>query len=245
MLSVAILTFNSARTLKKTLISTADLDEVIICDTGSEDATFEIAATFANVKFYRLPFQGFGPLRNLAAAKARNDWILALDSDEVLSDELLLELKKIKLDEGTAYNIPFLNFYNGRLIKGCGWHPESHLRLYNRKKTAFLPALVHEELLRSNLKIQNLCGPIRHTPMLAIEDFLKKIQRYSTLWAEQNRGQKSSALKALGHGVFAFCKSYFLQKGFFYGREGLVISAYNGNCAFYKYLKLQELNQTC
>jgi hypothetical protein len=70
------------------------------------------------------------------------------------------------------------------------------------------------------------------------------MQTYSQLFAAQNQGKKSSSLpKAIFHGAFAFLKSYFLKKGFLAGKEGFIISAYNGHTAFYKYLKLLEANR--
>src|SRR5690606_39059116 len=96
-------------------------DEVIILDSGSTDLTFDIVETFPNVKIHKTEFLGFGPLHNLAAEKATHSWILSVDSDEVLSDELALEILKTSLNSDSVYSFPFHNFYNGKHIKGCGW----------------------------------------------------------------------------------------------------------------------------
>jgi hypothetical protein len=183
-------------------------------------------------------------LRNLAASLAQNDWILALDSDEILSSPLLVELASLKLDPTCAYAIPRHNFYNGKQIKGSGWHPEWVVRLYHRKKTAYSNTAVHESVLTDPVKVVRLQHPILHTPYRATADFLAKMQHYSTLFAEQNRGKKrSSVSKAAGHAIFAFFKSYVLQRGILDGKEGFIISLYNANTAFYKYLKLAEINR--
>ncbi len=247
MITVAILTLNSARTLTKTLQSLTAFDEVLILDTGSQDETFSIAKTFPNVKLHTSTFIGFGALRNKAAKLAKNDWILALDSDEELSPALIEEIKhaQLELEKEKVYSFPFVNFYNGKMIKCCGWHNESHVRLYNRQKTAFTNASVHERVLvPPNGQVQSFQAPVFHYSMQSIDDFLKKTQKYSSLYAEENKGKKqSSTFKACFHGSFAFIKSYFFQKGFLHGKEGLIISIYNGSCSFYKYLKLQEKNQ--
>ena len=87
-------------------------------------------------------------------------------------------------------------------------------------------------------------GSLKHYSYASISDFLTKMQSYSTLFALQNQGRKSSSpIKAILHGMFAFWKSYVLKRGFLGGYEGFVISAYNGHTAFYKYLKLYEANQ--
>ena len=90
----------------------------------------------------------------------------------------------------------------------------------------------------------NLQNPIRHYSYDSHAEFLSKMQSYSDLFALQYCGKRSSSpLKAVGHGLGAFLKAYLLKKGFLGGYEGFVISVYNGNTAFYKYLKLYEANQ--
>lgn len=243
MISIAILTKNSQATLRKTLDSTMSFSEVILLDTGSTDSTLEITQGYPNVKIYRSPFIGFGPLRNLAASYASNDWILVLDSDEILSPSLLEELKSMKLDPKCVYNFPFHNFYKGKQVKCCGWHPESHIRLYNRKYTSFKDYEVHEGVKVDNLKVVNCKNPVLHHPYRSIDDFLNKMQHYTSLFAKQNKHKKKSSFPtAFLHGSYAFFKSYLFQKGCFHGSIGFVIATYNASTAFYKYLKLAEEN---
>jgi glycosyltransferase involved in cell wall biosynthesis len=244
MISVCILTKNSAATLKATLDSTAHFPEVLLLDNGSTDETLTIAATYPNVCIHQSPFIGFGPLRNRAASLAAHDWILALDSDEVLSPPLQREIAQISLNPQCAYRIPRHNFYNQKRIRGCGWDPESVCRLYHRKATAFSSAQVHESLLTHNLTILPLKHPLLHTPYRSVADFLTKMQHYSTLFAEQNQHRKDASLpKAMGHALFAFFKTYLIKRGWMCGAEGFFISFYNAHTAFYKYMKLRELNK--
>src|SRR5579864_6785822 len=121
--SVTILAKNSARILREVLGALRSFDEVILLDNGSTDATMEIAAGFPNVKIHRTEFKGNGPLHNEATALARNDWIFSLDSDEVMTPELLAEIRALKLDENCVYSLPSKNFYNGKWIRTCGWYP--------------------------------------------------------------------------------------------------------------------------
>lgn len=240
MISVCILTKNSSAALKATLDSVRSFTEVIILDNGSTDETCSLAESYSNVKLIRTPFIGFGPLRNQAAGLARHDWILSLDSDEVLSTDLIQELSNLNKDRKIAYSFPRHNYYRGKRIRGCGWDPEYVTRLYHRHSTRFSNALVHEALI-ANRCIQ-LQFPILHTPYRTTADFLSKMQHYSTLFAEQNQGKKkSSFIKAIVHGFYAFFRSYILQMGIFCGPEGFIISYYNANTTFYKYLKLAEV----
>lgn len=241
MFSICILTKNGAATLKATLDSTASFPEVVILDNGSTDDTLTIAKTYPNVKIYTSPFIGFGPLRNHLATLATYDWILSLDSDEVLSPLLIEELHA--LTPTTTYTIRRHNYYNGKRIRGCGWDPEWVARLYNRKEVRFSDVQVHESLLAP--ACTPLKSPLLHTPYRSTADFLAKMQHYSTLFAEQNKGKKKSSFtKALSHALFAFFRSYFLKRGLFCGREGFTISLYNANTTFYKYLKLAEVNDS-
>jgi len=243
MISVTILVKNGEKHLEQVLQALSGFSEVVVVDTGSTDKTIEIANTFPYVRLYERPFIGFGPSHNDLSSLASNDWILSVDSDEVVTKELFDELVSLVLDENTVYSIRRLNFFRNKIIYGCGWYPDPVYRLYNRKKTRFSDAQVHESLIVDGVKKAALKGHIKHYPYETIADFLSKMQRYSTLFAKQYQGKKKASLwHAIGHGLFAFFKSYILKRGFLSGSEGFIISLYNGHTAYYKYLKLQEVN---
>lgn len=244
LISVTILTKNSEKHLPLVLASLEEFDEIIVYDTGSTDETLAIASKFPNVKIVRGPLVGFGPTHNQASSIAKHDWILSIDSDEVVTGDMVQEIAALNLDPQCVYSFPIQNYYNDKWIKWCGWYPDRHVRLYNRTKTHFSDALVHEKILLDDMVEVALESPIRHYSYSSISDFLAKMQSYSTLFAEQNAGKKtSSPWQAIVHGFFAFFKSYIIKRGILGGYEGFLISAYNGHTAFYKYLKLYEANQ--
>lgn len=244
-LSVTILTKDSEKYLAKVLAPLGIFDEVLVYDTGSADKTTEIARNFPNVTLYERPFIGFGPTHNLATHACKHDWILSIDSDEVVTDALIQEIASLTLERGCVYSFPRHNEYKGTWIRWCGWHPDRQVRLYNRLDTQFTGVQVHESVETHHMKEVKLQAPLRHYSYDSIDDFLNKMQSYSTLFARQYQGKKSSSMgKAIAHGVFAFFKSYFLKRGFLGGGKGFEISVYNGNTAFYKYLKLAEANGT-
>ena len=219
-------------------------DEVVVCDTGSKDSTLEIARRFPNVVIYERPFIGFGPTHNVASSLAKHDWILSVDSDEIVTQSLAQEIQGLSLTRGSVYSFPRHNEYRGKWIRWCGWHPDRQIRLYNRLDTKFTDAQVHEAVEASHLNKVPLSSPLRHYSYANVHDFLEKMQTYSTLFALQNQGKKSSSLaKAIAHGLYTFFKSYLLKRGFMGGQEGFEISLYNANTAFYKYLKLAEANR--
>ncbi len=244
MLSVTILTKNSERHIGEVLGSLKDFEEIIVLDSGSTDNTLAIARAFGNVRIFETEFLGFGPLHNAAADRCRNDWILSLDSDEVISKELVEEIFAAELDEHCVYSFNFLNYFNGKLIKCCGWYPERHVRIFNRKATRFSDAMVHEEIKRDGLEEVKLKGHVRHYSYDSVDDFLSKIQGYSSLFARNYAGRKkASPLKAAVHAVFTFLKCYIIRRGVFYGYEGFLISVSNAAGTLYKYLKLYEANR--
>jgi glycosyltransferase involved in cell wall biosynthesis len=244
-ITVCILAKNSQRSLFNTLASLRRFNEIVLLDTGSTDQTIAIAQTFPNIVVRQTSFSGFGHLRNQAAEIAKHDWILAVDSDEVLSPALEEEILSLSLNPDCVYEIDFWNYYNGKRILGCGWHPERHIRLYHRRTTQFSRVSLHEGIIREkSIKTIRLKHPIYHTPYRSTFDFISKMQLYSDLFAEQHRGKRTSSFsKALGHALGALLKSYILKRGFLMGKEGAIISWYNANVAFYKYLKLAEANQ--
>ena len=243
-ISVTILTKDSQQYLEEVLTALYAFDEVLVCDTGSTDGTLDIARQFPNVLVHRLKFNGFGPAHNHASNLAKNDWILSIDSDEIVTEELAREIQALVPERGSVYSFPRRNEYRGKWIKGCGWHPDRQIRLYHRMDTRFTNAQVHESVISDDLKHVSLKGALRHYSYEKVDDFLKKMQTYSTLFAAQHQGiKKSSFGKAISHGCFAFFKSYILKKGLLGGQEGFEISFYNGATAFYKYLKLAEANR--
>jgi len=244
MISVTILTKNSARYLEEVLAALRPFEEVLIYDNGSTDATLSIAEHYPNVTIKKGSFTGFGPTHNIASQLAKNDWILSIDSDEVVTPEMAEEVLKVSLDPTCVYSFPRNNYYNGKWIRWCGWYPDRQIRLYNRTKTKFTDAQVHESIIADKMQVIPLQSPLRHYSYNNHAEFLSKMQSYSDLFAKQYKGKRrSSPCKAVLHGLAAFMKAYVLKRGLMGGYEGFVISVYNGNTAFYKYLKLYEANQ--
>jgi len=240
-ISVTILTKNSQKYLKRCLDALKEFNEIIVLDNGSNDKTLEMAKSYPNVKIIEHPFIGFGPLKNLAIKYAHNDWILSIDSDEIATPELIKEIKCINPKEIlNIYAVCRENYYNGRLIKCCGWYPDKVLRFFNRTHTSFDNKMVHESLIiHPDTRKKNLQGTLKHFSFDSVAELIDKMQRYSTLYAEQS-DKSVSPIEASLHALYSFIKNYFFQKGFLYGYEGFLISISNASGVFYKYMKLYE-----
>lgn len=244
-ISVHVLTKNCTSFLGETLAALRFFPEVIVYDTGSTDHTLDVARQFPNVVIHQGTLTGFGATHNVAASLASHDWILSVDSDEVLSEALVQEILQLKLDPSCVYAIRRDNYLYGKIVRCCaGWHPDWVVRLYNRRVTSFTDDVVHEKVRTQGLSIIKLEHTLKHVPYRSADDFLKKMETYSTFFALQHKGRKRSSFSiALLRAGAAFCKNYVLKWGFMGGRRGLVITLHNTKTTFYKYLKLAELNK--
>jgi len=234
---------NAQQTLESSLSSLKGFEEIILYENNSTDKTVQIAQKFPNVKLIQGDFLGFGPTKNLAVSYATKDWILSLDSDEILSKEFIQNLVKVQLDKNSVYTVLRTNYYKTVQIKHC-WGNDIIVRLFNKTKTKFTDKKVHEKIIIDNLTVEPLKGIIKHYPYSSISDFIVKLDKYSSIYALDNAGKKnSSPFKAFANGSFSFFKTYFIKRGFLDGYAGLVIAFSHMATNFYKYIKLYELNK--
>ena len=243
-ISAVVLAKNNEATIKKTLEALSEFDDVVVYDNGSTDATMEIAKNFDNVNLIEGEFRGFGWSKNRAASYAKHEWILIVDSDEVVDEELRKELTSKELDAHTVYIINFRAFYKNIEVKHCGWNNQKIKRLYNKNITKYNDNDVHEDIITDGLKTELLKGNILHYSYQSIEQFVNKANTYSTLFAKNNAGKKSSSpTKAFFNGTYSFIKTYIFKQGFRDGYVGLIIAYSHMVTNFYKYIKLYELNK--
>jgi len=242
-ISCVIIAKNAQETLIDVLNALKNFEEIILYSNNSTDKTNSIVLSYKNVKLIQGEFIGFGPTKNIAASYATKDWIFSLDADEVVSKDFIHNLSKTKLSKNCIYSILRTNFYKKRQIKHC-WANDEIIRIYNKRTTAFTDKYVHEHIMQKDLKIEKIKGFINHYPYTSIESFIEKTNIYSTLFAKNNVGKKSSSpSKAFCNGLFSFIKTYFFKQGFLDGYAGLVIAFSHMTTNFYKYIKLYELNQ--
>lgn len=246
--TAVILTKNSSRHLAAVLKALSSLDDILILDNGSTDNTLDIVRSYPNTRIHTSPFIGFGPLKNLGAEHAKHDWILSIDSDEIPDIALIDSIAAaVAVDRSNAiYTLNRLNHYRGRPIKACGWYPDILPRLYRKTHTCFTSRQVHESLIiPPNTNLIPLTGTLQHYSFEGAEGLLAKMQHYTSLFAQENRGKKTAGIpKAITHGCTAFLKNYLLKKGILYGADGFTIAVANAQGAYYKYIKLKEANDT-
>jgi len=243
-ISAVVLAKNNEKTIGNTLKSLTDFNDVVVYDNGSTDDTIQIVKSFTNVNLIQGEFKGFGWSKNKAASYAINEWILIIDSDEVVDGELLGILKSKVLDKNCVYKFNFKAFYKDIQVKHCGWNNQKIKRLYNKSVTSYNSNDVHEDIITDGLKTEVLDGNVEHYSYHSISEFIIKADRYSTLFAKNNVGKKkSSPLKALFNGMYSFIRTYIFKQGFRDGYVGLIIAYSHMVTNFYKYIKLYEANK--
>ena len=244
-LSVIIITKNEEKNIRICLDSIAWIDEIIVLDSGSTDATVTICKQYT-AKVYETDWIGFGPQKSRALKYASGDWILSLDADEWITPELKAEILMIIQNPGryVAFEIPRLSSYCGQYMHHSGWWPDHVTRLCRRDMARFSEQIVHERMIVDG-NVGRLSNHIMHVSYKDLEHVLTKLNRYSTDGADLllAKGKKSSLLKAILHGLWSFIHTYILRVGFLDGRMGFILAVYNTECTYYKYLKLMMLNK--
>ncbi|MBO4615608.1 MAG: glycosyltransferase family 2 protein [Bacteroidales bacterium] len=246
-ISAVILVKNAEKTIAECLESLGAFGEVVLLDNGSTDATVDIAAKYPNVKIFHEPnFCGFGKMKNIALSKATNDWILSIDSDEVIMPEIVSQINAMRLNDNTVVALSRLNYYGNRCMKCCGWYPDYVWRIFNRKYTRFNENIVHEGVeTKPDTQKVYIKDAIKHYAADSMESIIQKMNRYTTLSAQEKhkKGKKASVIGAIFRFIHTFNMNYFFRRGIFYGYKGFVVSLLNASGSFYRHMKLYELNK--
>ncbi|MBP7280636.1 MAG: glycosyltransferase family 2 protein [Leptospiraceae bacterium] len=246
-ISVCIITLNEEDNIGRCLSSLDFADEIIIVDSGSTDNTLLIAENFPRISFYFRQFDNYINQKNYCKSLARNEWILALDADEEISDQLkqeILSLTNESLKEFSGFFIPRLSFYMGKWIRHGGWYPNYQMRFFRKHKGEFSGFLVHETVFIEG-KTSHFKNPLSHYSYRNISDHLKFIDRYSELCAVEKfkKGKKSGVILAIIEAIWKFISMYFVRFGFLDGKVGLIIAILGSYYNFLKYIKLYEMNR--
>ena len=239
-LSVVIITRNAASTLARTLNALDLIGEVIVFDNGSTDQTLDIARAYRNVSLHTGAFAGFGPTKSHAVSLARHDWILSLDADEAPTARWLESLSEwlTNADIREVVEVRRENWLLGKPVQHAGWGDDWLIRVFNRQCHDFNDAMVHESIaLTDTARVVRLNGHIEHLAVTDLGQFLDKVNRYSGIRASTDTLRVYPVWIIVAKSVFAFFRTYFLQRGFLDGWRGLVIAVSNANGVFWKYMK--------
>ncbi len=238
-LTAIIIAKNEARNIADCLDSVAFCDErIVVVDDALDDDTGEIAAV-KGARVVAHAFVGFGAQKNFALSQAQGDWVLSIDADERVTPVLAAEIEAALADpKADAYEMPRLSSFCGRPMRHSGWWPDHVLRLFRRGRARFSDDLVHERLICEGAAAR-LAEPLRHFPVVRLEDALSRMDRYSTAGAQMlvRSGKRVWFVSGITHGVWTFFRTYVLQAGFLDGREGFLLAVANAEGTYYRYMK--------
>jgi glycosyltransferase involved in cell wall biosynthesis len=243
-ISVVIITKNEAHAIGDCLRSVAWAEEIIVVDSGSIDDTVSICQKMGAKITVTEDWPGFGKQKNRALELATQPWVLSIDADERITPKLQEEIKKVvATNTNASYRMPRSSSYCGQFITHSGWAPDYITRLFKRGYGRFSDDLVHERLLTDHSTL-TLKYPLLHISYVNLEEVLDKVNRYSTAGAKMSFAKDKSATlsKAIGHGVWAFLRTYLLRLGFLDGKMGFILAVSNAETTYYRYLKLTFLN---
>jgi glycosyltransferase involved in cell wall biosynthesis len=243
-LSAVLITRNAQAVLESCLESLRFCDEIVLVDSGSTDATLEIAARHG-ARVVQKEWLGFGRQKQFAVEQAKHDWVLCVDADERVSPQLAAGIAKaLAAPESPVYRMPRRNRFLGRWLGHGEGYPDWSPRLFNRMNARWSDDLVHEKVLYA-VTPGTLEGDLMHDSSDDLATYLDRQNRYTTLAARQayELGRSAGVLQLLFSPVVRFFKFYVLRLGFLDGVPGLLHISIGCMNSYMKYAKLLELRK--
>ena len=246
-LSVVIITYNEERNIKRCLDSVKRIaDNIVVVDSFSTDRTEEICLN-EGVNFIQKVWKGYSLTKNYANSQAKHNWILSIDADEALSEELMQSILEIRnnIQNNHVYKFNRRMNYCGSWINHSGWYPDSKIRLFNKQHVHW-EGDIHEELqVPSNFKVVHLNGDLLHYSYYSIEEHYKQADKFSAIAASVlfRKGNNSNWLLIYIKAGFKFFRNYLLKRGFLDGYKGFIICRITAWETYLKYYKLKKLNE--
>lgn len=244
-ISVVIITYNEERNIERCLLSVKDIaDEIVVLDSFSTDKTEEICKKY-NVKFFQHKFDGHIEQKNRAITYASNQYILSLDADETLSDELKNSIQEVKKNwQFDGYYFNRLTNFCGKWIKHGGWYPDKKLRLFNSRKGSWGGNNPHDKyILKKGASSKYLQGDILHYSFYSIQQYIEQSTKFAKIGADAafKNNKKFTLLNLFINPTLKFLKMYFLRLGFLDGKFGFIIAKNAAKATYLKYRTLQQL----
>jgi glycosyltransferase involved in cell wall biosynthesis len=244
-LSIVINCKDAAAVIAKTLQSFSGLtDDIIVYDNGSTDNTEEIVKQ-NGAAYFKGIWEGYGKTKNKANSLAKYNWILSLDADEAIDEELKNALLQLPCgNEKTVYDLQFKTFIGEKGIKYGEWRGDHHIRLFNRNDVRWDYAEVHEQfIIPVGTAVKKLNGYVLHYTSGSFQQFEKKMVNYAALNAKKyfNQGKKTGWGKQWLSPAFSFLQNYIFRLGFLDGKAGFEIARITARYTYLKYKKLKEL----
>lgn len=232
-ISACIIAFNEADRIGDCLDSLAFCDECIVVDSGSTDATPQIAQA-RGARVLQRDFDGYRSQKDFAVQSARHDWVLCLDADERVSEALraaILAARKSGFAGAAGYRFNRLSDYFGKFLRHGNAYPDRVLRLFDRRHGGWRGTREIHEAASVDGPVATLAGDLIHFPYRSLEQQLSKTQRYARMMAEHEfaRGKRASWTKLVVSPAWRFWRGYLFRLGFLDGWRGLIYAYVRAN----------------
>ncbi len=219
-------------------------DEILVADSGSTDGTLDIVSGIGGCRIIEREYVNAANFRNWAIPQARHEWVLIVDADERVTEELAAEIRQIlsnPRDDIDGYWVDRDNHYLGYPIRHSGWSPDNVLRLFRRDVGRYQAGETwHEEIDIAKERTRRLRNALLHYTTWSTNQYIEKLNHYANLGAHnyQKKGRKPRALTLILSAPVRFLQLYFLRLGFLDGLPGFQVCMY---AAFYSFLKKAKL----
>jgi glycosyltransferase involved in cell wall biosynthesis len=247
-LSVVIITFNEEANIARCLKAARPIaDELVVVDSFSTDRTVEICRQLG-ARLVQHAFEGYVEQKNYATAQAQHDYVLQLDADEVLTDELRRSIRAATANwQHAGYTLARLTNYCGSWVRHGGWYPDRKLRLYDRRLGAWQGLLLHERYeVQPGQTVGELTGDVQHYSYNSVEQHVSQLNRFTSIAADELwlRGKRQvTVFHLLLKPWWKFVHGYFFRLGFLDGFAGLCIATISAWGVFLKFAKLKTRNR--
>lgn len=246
--SVTIITLNEEKNLRDCLQSVRWADEIVIVDSGSTDATLKIAEEFG-CKVIHNPWPGMREQKNIATTAAAGPWILNLDADERMSEELQAEVQShLAEPKFDGYSFPRKNIFLGKWMRHGGWYPDETLRLFRKGQGKFGGINPHSNVeLPAGSKITSLKYPLVHFTYFTLAQYVGKQYSYADAAArelfESGKLRSVSPVRIWVKTFWKFIETYLIKRGFLDGTHGLIAALGATFGAYLKQARVWELSR--
>jgi glycosyltransferase involved in cell wall biosynthesis len=250
-ISVCVISNNEAHRIRRLLESVNGWTQeiIVVLNDDSNDGTDRIAAEYG-AKVFREPWKGHIAQKNSALQKATATWILGLDADEAISENLLEELRALfseptRISSFAAFQFPRCTLYCGKWIRHGDWYPDRQTRLWRRGAAAWGGIDPHDKLIVEG-QVGRLCSDMLHYSAETINFQITKTVRYADDFVRhciENR--KTVTLMDLTlRPIWRFCRAYILRMGFLDGWRGFAIAWLTAFYTFLRYVRVFEARLT-